>query len=170
MGVEKWVTEDGLRAERRVTENADEKVIEVYMEDGPPQLKLKQKITERIKPMVYEREVQSIDSEGRVEVKLESIDPNASIALVKDTEKASEKVSEKEYVTKEEMVDAIVAGIKAARSQGVVDNSNQVNSLSLSAHLTEKFDTIDKGHMLKVALIGLLVVEICLGLFYLLWK
>lgn len=87
--IEKWIQEDGRRAERRVTEsNSDsegqsERVIELHLEDPRP-LKLQQRIVEKIKPVIFERKIEIIDpSTGAVvERKTESIEQKVPMQVV----------------------------------------------------------------------------------------
>lgn len=87
--IEKWIQEDGRRAERRVTETAfdsdgqAERIIELHIEDARP-LKLQQRIVEKIKPVIFERKLETINpSTGEiVERKLETIEQSSSMQVV----------------------------------------------------------------------------------------
>ena len=128
--VEKWTLEDGRRAERRVTENqgADgqgEKVVELFVEDERP-LKLQQRVVEKTKPVICERKIETIDpATGNViEQKVESLEPKVPLQVVDHIKVAqapaavvAQSVANEgdRPVTKQEMIDAIVAAIKANR-------------------------------------------------------
>jgi len=122
--IEKWTLEDGRRAERHVKESTDERVIELHVEDERP-LRLQQRVVEKSKPFVYEREIEVVDKEGNVvEKKLESIEPKVQMQLVEhlgtvgDVGVSAQSVDKDDcdcHVTKEEMVDTIISAIKASR-------------------------------------------------------
>jgi hypothetical protein len=126
---EKWTLEDGRRAERRVTENVNpngeaERVVELHVEDERP-LRLSQRVVEKRKPFVYEREIHTIDKTGAVvEKKVESIEPKVQMQLVEHlvAEPSVRSLSTDQqtddnpcHVTREEMIEAIVAAMKAVK-------------------------------------------------------
>lgn len=126
---EKWTLEDGRRAERRTIETVNptgeaEKVIELHVEDERP-MRLQQRIVEKRKPLVYEREIQTVDAQGNIiEKKVESVEPRSHMQLVEHIAVASEQVaaqSVKEdcdcHVTKDEMIETIVAAVKSIRDE-----------------------------------------------------
>jgi hypothetical protein len=132
--IEKWTLEDGRRAERHVKDSGEERVIELHVEDERP-LRLQQRIVEKTKPFVYEREIEVVDKSGNVvEKKVESVEPKVQMQLVEHLGVASDQVvsaqSTKEdcdcHVTKEEMVDTIISAIKASRQM-----DNQVAAMSV---------------------------------------
>ena len=131
--IEKWTLDDGRRAERHVKETSEERVIELHVEDERP-LRLQQRVIEKSKPFVYEREIEVVDKEGNVvEKKVEAIEPKVHMQLVEhlatvDNSVAAQSVKEDCdcHITKEEMVDTIISAIKASRSMDV-----QVASLSM---------------------------------------
>jgi hypothetical protein len=126
--VEKWTLEDGRRAERRVTEQKNcedgsaERVVELHVEDERP-LRLQQRVVEKTKPFVYERQIQTVDKTGQVvEQKVESIEPRVQMQVVEHIAHAgavaAQSVKEDDcdcHVTKQEMIETIVAAIKADR-------------------------------------------------------
>lgn len=134
--VEKWTLDDGRRAERRVTEvknsNGEcEKIVELLVEDERP-LRLQQRVVEKCKPMLYERKLENIDPKtgNIIEQKIESLESKSPMQVVEHIGTVgishSEENSENRPVTKQEMIDAIVAAIKANRE------------LSLAAHADKK--------------------------------
>jgi hypothetical protein len=133
--IEKWTLEDGRRAERRVTEiknsNGEcEKVVELLVEDERP-LKLQQRVVEKCKPMLYERKLETIDPNtgNVVEQKIESLESKVPMQVVEHIAASSNPQSDlgdNKPVTKQEMIDAIVAAIKANRE------------LSLASHAEKK--------------------------------
>jgi hypothetical protein len=137
--IEKWTLDDGRRAERHVKETSEERVIELHVEDERP-LRLQQRIIEKSKPFVYEREIEVVDKEGNVvEKKIEAIEPKVQMHLVEHlaTNHTVAAQSVKEdcdcHITKEEMVDTIISAIKASRSMDV-----QVASLSAEDDVEEE--------------------------------
>jgi hypothetical protein len=120
--VEKWTLDDGRRAEKRVIENpnSQEKITEFHEEDPRP-LKLKSRVVEKTKPMVYERKIETLDGNGNVvEEKVESIEPKTQMHLVEHTQTVNaQNTTESDdcHVTREEMVEAIVTALKAFKEE-----------------------------------------------------
>jgi hypothetical protein len=125
---EKWTLDDGRRAERRVKDTVNptgeaERVVELHVEAERP-LKLQQRVVERRKPIVYERETHTIDQDGNVvEKKVESVDSKVPMQLVEhiacdngiqalDTPATSDCDC---HVTKDEMIDTIVSAVKSLK-------------------------------------------------------
>lgn len=141
--IEKWTLEDGRRAERHVKDSGEERVIELHVEDERP-LRLQQRIVEKTKPFVYEREIEVVDKSGNVvEKKVESVEPKVQMQLVEhlgvagDTFSA-QSVKEEDcdcHVTKEEMVDTIISAIKASRQ---MDAQVAAMSVKKEAHQRPK--------------------------------
>ncbi len=123
---EKWTLEDGRRAERRVTDNVNpsgeaERVVELHVEDERP-LRLQQRVVEKRKPFVYEREIHTIDKTGNVvEKKVESIEPKVQMQLVEhlvaenNVSALSTETDNPCHVTREEMIETIVTAFKALK-------------------------------------------------------
>jgi hypothetical protein len=127
---EKWTLDDGRRAERRVTDNVNptgeaERVIELHVEDERP-LRLQQRVVEKRKPFVYEREIHTVDKSGNVvEKKVEAVEPRVQMQLVEHlvTDNGVSALSTDPvvandcHVTKEEMIETIVSAIKALKTE-----------------------------------------------------
>lgn len=125
---EKWTLDDGRHAERRVTETVTpagegERVIELHVEDERP-LKLQQRVVEKRKPIIYEREIQQIDAAGNVvEKKIESVEPRAKMQLVEHISTSSPVTAQATpedcdcHVTKEEMIETIIAAMRTFREE-----------------------------------------------------
>lgn len=142
--VEKWVLDDGRRAEKRVTETKNcedgqgERIVELHVEDERP-LRLQQRIREKTKPIVYERTIETVDPKTGevVEQKLESIDPKVQMQLVEHISTTGPSVVSAQsveddcdcHVTKEEMIETIVAAIKTVKA----DMQPQVMAQSVPA-------------------------------------
>lgn len=127
---EKWTLDDGRRAEKRVTETISptgeaERVIELHVEDERP-LKLQQRVVERRKPIVYEREIQTVGKDGNVvEKKVEAVEPRTPMQLVEHSmlnpSVAAQSAEDCDcHVTKEEMIETIVTAMKAMREEFAV--------------------------------------------------
>jgi len=77
---------DGREAEERVVEKLGddgcvvERVTEVHAEPMRPKL-LEQRVTEKVKPIVYEREIDTIKDGQVVEKRVESLDPEVKMEL-----------------------------------------------------------------------------------------
>ena len=145
--VEKWVLDDGRRAEKRVTEvkNEDgqgERVIELHVEDARP-LRLQQRVVEKTKPFVFERTVSTVDPQTGevVDQKLESIEPKIQMQLVEHISTSNPNVSTLSvddcdcHVTKEEMIETVIAAVKAAKENDVQSMSRSMSSNSFSDKL-----------------------------------
>lgn len=178
--VEKWTLDDGRRAERRVKEgNGGEKVVEYFVEDERP-LRLKQRVVEKSKPFVFERHIQDLDAEGNViEQKVESIEPKVQLQLVEHlgvagnvTAQSSSKDEDCDcHVTKEEMIETVVAAIKAAKVANgdsapvrVKAQSVGLQSQGLADEIKERVEKKDYSLMDKV-LIGVILAQV-IGLGY----
>jgi len=149
---EKWTLDDGRRAERRVTENASEngqseRIVEVHVEDERP-LRLQQRVTEKSKPIIYERKIETLDPKtgSVVEQKVESIEPKVQMQLVEhiatnDNTVTAQSIDDCDcHVTKEEMIDTIIAAIKATRD---VPSTVQTQSISpIKTNLTNRLNSL----------------------------
>lgn len=200
--VEKWMLDDGRRAEKRVTEvkncedGLSERVIELHVEDERPML-LQQRVKEKSKPFVFERTTETIDPKtGEVtDQKLETIDPQSKMQFFEHHVAAAPAVVAAQtvdanadecdcHVTKEEMIETIVAAIKAVRADvppapvhvsqpkkvkparrektSTESLSDRLNSLGLADEVEKRVDlsgysTFDKSMLaLIVGLIGVL--------------
>jgi primase-polymerase (primpol)-like protein len=182
---EKWTLDDGRRAERRVMENTTENgqsetVIELHVEDERP-LKLQQRVVEKSKPIVYERMVETIDPKTGdvVEQRVESIEPKIQMQLVEHISSCkanAQPIKECDcHVTKEEMIDTIVAAIKAARenstvsSQTVVGQNNfkgKLNSLGLADEIADRVGKPNNPDKIMYGIIAAEVVALVYIMFF----
>jgi hypothetical protein len=184
---EKWTLDDGRRAERRVIENSSndgqtERVIELHVEDERP-LKLQQRVVEKAKPIIFERKIETLDpNTGTVlEQKVESIDPKVSMHLVEhiacSSKVSAQSVEDDCHVTKQEMIDTIIAAIKASRETQPINQipqaassnnfTSQLNTLGLANEVAGRVDDKQISLTEKV-LLGIVALQI-LGLGYLLF-
>lgn len=121
--VEKWTLDDGRRAEKtttgkQVNELEFERVIEISVEEERT-LNLQKRITEKTRPFVYERTIETINATGEVVDKVvESIDPEVNLKLV--------QLNNDSYVTKNEMIETIVEAIKSSKDLPV--SACQINT------------------------------------------
>ena len=114
--------DDGRKAEKvilgEVNEKGESKIITEIYAEPKAEKKLVQRSVDYSKPMVYKREIETVDeSTGDVvERKVESLTPEVEMALrehIKSESPSISSLSEKDcdcYVTKEEMTQAIVEG------------------------------------------------------------
>lgn len=194
---EKWTLDDGRRAERRVTENKSdngqsERVVELHVEDERP-LRLQQRVVEKSKPIVYERKVETLDPKtgSVVEQRVESIEPKVQMQLVEHIASASTVAAQSVeddcdcHVTKDEMIDTIVAAIKATRENAPVREvpaapqvraqampsagslAGRLNSLGLADEIAGRVDPQGMSTMDKV-LLGVIAAQI-IGLGYIIF-
>ncbi len=191
--IEKYSLHDGRRAERRVFETKDgneaEVVTEIYVEEERP-LRLSERVLEKKRPFVYERVIETVDQDGNiVEQKTESTDPVTRMHLVDHIGLAANDVHAQSYsdddcdcnVTKEEMIEAIIAGVRAARSddhQHVAPPvrrearpSGEIRSLGLAETIAERqgdapqaeYSTTDK---VLIGVIAAMVVGLVYVIFF----
>jgi hypothetical protein len=153
---------------------------------------------EKSKPIVYERKVETLDPKtgSVVEQRVESIEPKVQMQLVEHIASASTVAAQNVegdcdcHVTKEEMIDTIVAAIKATRGEGPVREvvrevpvpaaqvraqsmpssgslANRLNSLGLADEIAGRVDPEGMSTMDKV-LLGVIAAQI-VGLGYIIF-
>jgi hypothetical protein len=183
--IEKWNLEDGRRAERRVVDQKDadgqgERIIEVHVEDERP-LRLQQRVIEKTKPVLYERKFETIDIKtGQViEQKIESLERNVPMQIVDhiavNNVSSQGKNDSDKHVTKQEMIDAIVAAIKTNRECSAAAHSarkndvKKVQSLGLAEEI-EKISIPQKdGSSLMDKILFVVIAAQVVGLGYILF-
>jgi len=178
--IEKWTLEDGRRAERHVKDSGEERVIELHVEDERP-LRLQQRIVEKTKPFVYEREIEVVDKSGNViEKKVESVEPKVQMQLVEHLVPSENAVSAQSvkndcdcHLTKEEMVDTIISAIKASRQMNnqvaPVKSVNGIRSLGLAEEIANKDkETTSSDGMTDKVLMGVISL-LAIGVVYMLF-
>jgi hypothetical protein len=175
--VEKWTLEDGRKAEKRIVENVNqseltsEKVVELHMEDERP-LKLKQRITEKTKPVICERKIETIDAHGNVvEVKIEASEPQVKMQVVEHIGVANVgaqshcKTACKKSLTKDDVFEVVRDALASSR----VNECHKINSLGLADQIEEKVNDEEKSNKtVNNVLVGIIVV-LTAGLGYLLF-
>lgn len=199
--VEKWVLDDGRRAEKRVTEvkgedGRSERIVELHVEDERP-LRLQQRVREKAKPIVFERTIETVDPKSGevVEQKVESIDPKVTMQVVEHiSTKSADSVAAQSvddddcdcHVTKEEMIETIVAAVKAVKAdiQPVVqaqsapaqrrvtkprrnvsgDFSDRLSSLGLADEIEKRVDV--SGYSASDKILLLVIAAQVVGLAY----
>lgn len=203
--VEKWVLDDGRRAEKRVTEvkgdnGHSERIVELHVEDERP-LRLQQRVREKAKPIVFERTIETVDVKSGevIDQKVESIDPKVNMQIVEhistkstDTDNVVAQSINDDcdcHVTKEEMIETIVAAVKAVKAdiQPVVqaqsapiqrkvtkprrnvsgDFSNRLNSLGIADEIEKRIDTSEYSASDKILL--LVIAAQVIGLAYIIF-
>lgn len=165
--VEKIMMEDGRMAERRtiVDENGD-KHIELWVEE-PRNLKLESCIHEKHATIVSERKIEMVNEDGEItDVKIESVDPQSNMKLVKHLGVATDKNVSK-YATKDELKEVVVAAVSEIQSQNMNVEAQQaaplpppfMNAQSVVANNIEenKWGTMDKVLMGVVGIAGIVL-------------
>ena len=174
--VEKWTLEDGRKAEKRISESVNhsdltsEKIVELHMEDERP-LKLKQRIVEKTKPVLYERKIETLDAQGNVvDVKVESAEPKIPLQLVEHIALANNHVAAqncksacKKGLTKEDLAEAFATALKSVKSE----NCN-LNSLGIADQIAERVNEDSDNNLTNKILIGIIVLLVA-GLGYMLF-
>ncbi len=153
MEKENFYLDDGRKAEKRVigdvSENGESRtVVEIYAEPKTEK-KLVQRFVDYSKPMVYKREIETIDeSTGNiVEKKVESLTPEVEMALrehIKVESPTVASLSKKDdcdcYVTKEEMTQAFVEGF--ASIQKMLNSCADCGELKSNCHCKSVFKEV----------------------------
>lgn len=127
--IEPTVLSDGRRAEFRVKDDGETRIVETLAEPKLPK-KLENRVIEKRRPVVVERTVQNIDPESGVikEEIVESIDPPESKMqkvrhiVSEATEVSAMSLKENDcdcVMSKEEVIETVVAAVKALKE----DNS-----------------------------------------------
>lgn len=176
--VEKWTLEDGRKAEKRISETVNhadltsEKVVELHMEDERP-LKLKQRVIEKTKPVIFERKIETVDAHGNiVDVKIESAEPKVPMQLVEHIGVASHHVAaqgckrscQSKGLTKEDLAEAIATAIKTSCEK---DNC-KLKSMGIADEIAERVNQDSSDNTTNYILYGIIAV-LTLGLGYLLF-
>lgn len=146
--IEKWIQEDGRRAERRITETKfdsegqAERTIELHIEDARP-LKLQQRIVEKIKPVMFERKIETINplTGEIVERKVETIEQTVPMQVVDhigvlDSNKKTDPVVESNFESS--MPEGAPAYLQSKDLQMLVDllkNSQNADSSEFETKL-----------------------------------
>jgi 20S proteasome alpha/beta subunit len=165
--IEKWTLEDGRKAEKVIVEkkleNEEvERVIEIKFESERP-LSVQQRIVERYKPFVYERRIETIDpNTGEVlEVKVENLGEGMSAQYAGET-------LDSDYVTKKEMVEAIIKAVKSSKENTSNTSSKEfkIKSMGLAQEISEV--NSPKYDVKNIALSTLVLLQV-IGLIYLLF-
>lgn len=175
--VEKWTLEDGRKAEKRIHEVVDhasmtsEKVVELHMEDERP-LKLKQRVVEKSKPVIFERKIETVDANGNVvDVKVESAEPRVPMQLVEHIAVANsvaaqggcKRACHPKGLTKEDLAEAIAVAIQKSK----VQDEPRINSLGLADQIADKVNSDTDGSTNKVLIA--IIIALTIGLGYLLF-
>ncbi len=190
MKTEKWTLEDGRRAERRVTEQNTEdgqveRVVELHVEAERPMM-LQKRVIEKSKPIVYERMVETVDPKTGlvVDQKVESIEPQIKMQLVEHIAVADnaevQSMSSDCHVTKEEMIETIIAAIKAnrdlanrdlvttvdAQSVPSTDLSNRLKSLGLADEIATRVESFSTREKIIYGVIAFQFAYIAYSIFF----
>ena len=162
--IEKWTMEDGRRAERHVTNNGNEKIMEVYVEDSRP-LRLQQRMVEKTKPFIYERKIETLDKDGNViEQKTEAVEPKVQMQLVEHivADKPIKAQSVGDCITREEMLEAIKTAVSAMKETSSFDVPSSVFADKLSGLSVDTPPVVAKPVMswVDMVIIGFVVLNV----------
>ena len=174
MTTEKWILDDGRRAEKRVIEtiNADkmesEKVVELHMEDEKP-LKLKQRVIEKTKPFIYERKIETIDAQGNVvDLKIETVEPKVNFQFV-DHIVAGGFASAQNVgggISKDEIVEMVKEAMKSTGSCHDSVCSRKLKSKGVVDDVENKIEKDNQPSIMDKVLIVVIAAQM-IGLVYL---
>lgn len=162
--VEKWVLDDGRRVEKVVSENKSgdevERVTEVRVDEERPQ-HTQQKIIEKIKPVVYERITQDIDIKTGAVV-------NEKVETINIELNAPKEQKDDSFVTRQEMVEAIVKALQSSKSIKPVSVKKEAKSGLKSLGIADEIEKLKPKQLSykDMILIGIVAIQI-IGLIYL---
>lgn len=173
MTTEKWILDDGRRAEKRVIEtiNTDkmesEKVVELHMEDEKP-LKLKQRVIEKTKPFIYERKIETIDAQGNVvDLKIETVEPKVNLQFV-DHIVAGGSASAQSVggISKDEIVEMVKEAMKSTGPCHASVCSRKLKSKGVVDEVENKIEKDNQPSIMDKVLIVVIAAQM-IGLAYL---
>ncbi len=120
--VEQVRLRDGRYGEIKTSEQKDcdsgqGEVVYEHFEEEPRQLHLKRRVTEKRKPVVYERVTEAIEGSEVVERKVESLEPNIQMQLREHIGLAKAQAQSEDpcYATCQDLKDALLATVEAIR-------------------------------------------------------
>ena len=154
---QKYYLEDGRKAEKRVTDDGMTRVTEVYEESDRPQ-KLSRRVTEKLKPVVCERTVETLDEYGAV---IDSVTKTIRPPSLKKAES---------YLTKED-ISALISETASVVIE-IIRAENRPTVSGLGVESQYGIDPIErpikKNKIIDWAL-GLVIVGEMAVLIYLMW-
>jgi hypothetical protein len=119
--------EDGRKGEKVTYEHGDETTVEIYVEPVRP-LVLQERVTEKRKPVVYERTIEKADLEGNViEQKVESLEAKNTMQIVDHigVQKNESVAMASQNISREEAMELVISSIKAMKSESEVNYNVQ---------------------------------------------
>ena len=167
--IERFTLEDGRIAERHTTTNeAGETVVEVFVEEKKP-LKLEKRVTEKRKDILAEKIVETIKDGEVVERQVHSIDSGVKMEL-REHLGVADDVNALNYVSKKELADAIVAGVKAAMdnnpiaAQSIIVTKAQQTQQAIEGRVTAQADVSKKNYITCGIIIALEIAAVVTAL------
>ncbi len=165
--IEKFILEDGRHAERHISTNeAGEKVIELFVEEKKP-LILEKRVIEKRKEILAEQVIETVRDGQVIDVKVHSVDPNVKMELREHLGVAKDsELNALNYVSKKELgpviSQAVVAGVAALMN----NNHNEVSAQSIivtKAQQTQdaienRVETKKKTDKLMYIIAGIIIV------------
>jgi hypothetical protein len=145
--------------EAKDCETGQGEVVYEHFEEEPRQLHLRQRVTEKKRPIVYERVIESIDGNEVVEKKVESIDPSVNMQLREHIglAKAEAQSVDPCYVTKEDLKDAMVELANAIKdnNDASADNGPRLRMQSLVEDSVQESEKLTWVEGLLLGVIGI---------------
>lgn len=176
--VEQIYLEDGREAERRVTDDGDERVLELYVEPPKPKPEklLNKRVIEKKRPVVYERVIETVENGEVVDRKVEALDPKVEMkllehhvpaqqAVVKSVPKKEVVAQEAKYVTHEELQQAILTAVKAVRRHDVAEEKRaapvaETPKLSMQEVVGERVEQSKTASIINIGLAALIAAQV----------
>lgn len=165
-----FIYDDGRNAEKVEFEDQTcegVKITEVYVEPKIEK-KLAQRIIEKRRPMVYEREIETVDeaSGDTIEKIVESMDNGPKLQIVEriatGTSVAAQSVEEGCSVTREELRQDIMDAVSAlVKVLGMPKEEGVPQTVSVQSVLEEKIaqKNSNSGNMFNMGLLALIAVQ-----------
>lgn len=162
MKVEQVRLKDGRYAEIKTHEQKDGdtgqgEVVYEHYEEEPRQLHLRKRVTEKRKPIIYERVIESIDGNEVVEKRVESCDPQVQMQLREHIGLAKAQAQEVDpcYATCGDLKEAMLAVAEAVR-----ENAQPLQQRGrMQAVVEEEVQKTDAWGVVEWILLGIISVE-----------
>jgi hypothetical protein len=164
--VKKIRLEDGRYGEVKTREAKDcetgqGEVVYEHYEEEPRQLHLRQRVTEKKRPVVYERTIESIEGNEVVERKVESIEPSVNMQLREHIglAKAEAQSADPCYVTSQDLKDAMLEMAQAIRDGSGNNNVDTGPRLRMQSVVEDSVQQSEKLSWVEWLLLVVIGVE-----------
>lgn len=164
--VEQVRLKDGRYAEIKTHEQKDcdsgqGEVVYEHYEEEPRQLHLKKRVTEKRKPIVYERVIEAIEGNEVVEKRVESCEPQVQMQLREHIGLAKAQAQEVDpcYATCSDLKEAMLAVAEAVRESSQPAPSAAPRKARMQAVVEDEVKQTDTWGVVEWILLGVIAVE-----------